>query len=239
VVLVLAAAAVLLAAHRARRRELGVIAALFAAAAAAPANQARIHVVTSLQKHVDFGAWFGCIAAGYLVATLAGMLHRRVLRVGAATAMAGALVAVAAPPGYAQAPGYIETWPSSVNLIPALRPLVHRGPGRYLVENYEVPAYYLRDEIGVGQWQETWYFLYRDPVTGRSLSLVPAFEAAIREHYFTLIVLNYRATTAIDQQLVAYLRACEDECGYRHIEQIPFANTTGHYDIWQLQGAQS
>lgn len=239
VVLVLAAAAVCLAVARTRRRELGVMAALFAAAAAAPANQARIHVVTSLQKHVDFGAWFGCIAAGYLVMVLATVLRHRAQRIAAATLAAAAVIAVAAPPGYAQAPGYIHDWPSSANLIPALRPLVHGGNDRYLVENYEVPAYYLRAQIGVQQWQETWYFLYRDPATGTTLSLVPAFEAALREHYFTLVVLNFRATTAIDQQIVAFLHACPDECGYRHIEQIPFGNTPGHYDIWQLQGAQS
>ncbi|MBR7826240.1 glycosyltransferase family 39 protein [Actinospica sp. MGRD01-02] len=239
VVLVLAAAAVLFTVRRTRRQELGIIAALFAAAAAAPGNQARIHVVTSLQKHVDFGAWFGCIAAGYLVTAVASIARRGLLRIVAAAVAAGAIVAFAAPPGYAQAPGYIQNWPSSVNLIPALRPLTHRGTERYLVENYEVPAYYLRTDISVSQWQETWYFLYHDPATGQNLSLVPAFEAAIEAHYFTLIVLNYRATTAIDQQIVGFLQACANECGYKLIEQIPFANTTGHYDIWQLQGAQS
>lgn len=239
VVLVMSGAAVCAAAARSRRREFGVIAALFAAAAAAPANQARIHVVTSLQKHVDFGAWFGAVAAGYLVTVLATVLRHRAQRIAAALLAAGAVVAVAAPPGYAQASGYIDTWPSSANLIPALRPLVHRGTGRYLVENYEVPAYYLGPAINVQQWQETWYFLYQDPQTGQALSGVPAFETAIREHYFTLIVLNFHATTGIDQQLVAFLRACPAECGYKHIEQIAFGNTPGHYDIWQLQAAQS
>ena len=30
-----------------------------------PTEQARIHTYTSLSKHVDFGAWFAAIAAGY------------------------------------------------------------------------------------------------------------------------------------------------------------------------------
>ena len=43
-----------------------IIGALFMfATVAAPLNQARIGTIVSLQKHVVFGAWFGCILAGY------------------------------------------------------------------------------------------------------------------------------------------------------------------------------
>ena len=30
-----------------------------------PAEQIRVHTTTSLQKHVDYGAWFAVMAAGY------------------------------------------------------------------------------------------------------------------------------------------------------------------------------
>ena len=50
------------------------------ATVAAPLNQARIGTKVSLQKHMVFGAWFGCILAGY---GLDRLLRYRVL-VGAA-----------------------------------------------------------------------------------------------------------------------------------------------------------
>jgi hypothetical protein len=36
----------------------------------APLEQAHIHTADSLQKHVDFGAWFAAMAAGYLLSSL-------------------------------------------------------------------------------------------------------------------------------------------------------------------------
>jgi len=51
---------------RSRSNVLLIIGALFMfATVAAPLNQARIGTIVSLQKHVVFGAWFGCILAGY------------------------------------------------------------------------------------------------------------------------------------------------------------------------------
>ena len=42
----------------------------------APAEQARIHTLTSLFKHVGYGAWFACVMAGYLLAELPSLLAR-------------------------------------------------------------------------------------------------------------------------------------------------------------------
>ena len=45
-----------------------ICATLACAVVLAPLEQARIHTLTSLDKHVTFGAWFGAIAVGYVLA---------------------------------------------------------------------------------------------------------------------------------------------------------------------------
>jgi hypothetical protein len=70
VVLVPAAGAVVLCAVRRRWPQSLLLAVLALSALLAPADQARIQTGTSLNKHVDFGAWFAAIAAGYLLSSL-------------------------------------------------------------------------------------------------------------------------------------------------------------------------
>ena len=67
VVLVPAVAAAVVCAVRRRWPQALLLAVLALSALLAPADQARIQTTTSLNKHVDFGAWFAAIAAGYLL----------------------------------------------------------------------------------------------------------------------------------------------------------------------------
>ncbi|MFD0329593.1 hypothetical protein ACFQZC_18855 [Streptacidiphilus monticola] len=83
----------------------------------APANQIRIHTWLSLQKHVDFGAWFSCMVAGYLLARLlpAAASRARLAAGGLAAATAvGALGWV----GFGQATAMFTAWPDSVRWSP-------------------------------------------------------------------------------------------------------------------------
>jgi 4-amino-4-deoxy-L-arabinose transferase-like glycosyltransferase len=68
VLALIGAAAVFVIAERWAMRCLAFV--LAGAAFLAPAEQARIHTITSLFKHVGFGAWFGCIVAGFGLASL-------------------------------------------------------------------------------------------------------------------------------------------------------------------------
>ena len=80
VVMVPAAVAVVVCAVRRRWPQALLLAVLALSALLAPADQARIQTATSLNKHVDFGAWFAAIAAGYLLSPLsqaAGCWRRR------------------------------------------------------------------------------------------------------------------------------------------------------------------
>src|SRR6202011_5425604 len=83
----LASLGVLVAGVLAWRRKLtwataGVLAVLAVAILLVPANQARIHTAISLNKHVTFGAWFGAIAAGWLLTRFARRTPVDVLRGG-------------------------------------------------------------------------------------------------------------------------------------------------------------
>ncbi len=69
VVVVPAVGAAVVCAVRRRWPQALLLAVLALSALLAPADQARIQTTTSLNKHVDFGAWFAAIAAGYLRAT--------------------------------------------------------------------------------------------------------------------------------------------------------------------------
>jgi hypothetical protein len=113
IVVLLSVAAVAVAAWRGRP-DLPVLTVLMLAGLLVPANQARIATTTSLQKHVDFGAWFACIAAGYLAPVLARFLARRAGGTMASravpVAVLGIVVAVVAVIGCQQAYALHTAW---------------------------------------------------------------------------------------------------------------------------------
>src|SRR6266487_2035335 len=96
VVVVAALAGVLLCALKGNSRPtICLVAALAATALLVPAEQARIATTVSLNKHVDFGAWFACIAAGYALSCLATWLHHRYAQLAATAGLSAAVVMVA------------------------------------------------------------------------------------------------------------------------------------------------
>jgi hypothetical protein len=117
VVLIPAVGAAVVGAVRRQWPQALLLAVLALSALLAPADQARIETTTSLDKHVDFGAWFAAIAAGYLLS----MLSRRRWVLAAALA---ALIPVTAV-GTAQARAMID-WPDAAGLVGVVRAL----PGR-------------------------------------------------------------------------------------------------------------
>ena len=81
----------------------------------APANQARIHVFTSLFKHVGFGAWFGAAVAGYALASLASAVpavkQRGAAMTSAGVAVAGLLI------GASLAQTHFLSWPNTTAFV--------------------------------------------------------------------------------------------------------------------------
>ena len=245
-VLVFAAIGLLVAAFlRKSRQHLALVTVLLVAGLAAPLNQLRISTDTSLQKHVDFGAWFACIAAGYVVTSVAralpGLLRRTPVRLLTGTVLTAAALALTVSPGLAQADGYFHEWPDGQPVATAMSHFVAKGKDQYLVEDYDVEAYYLQHAVNWQQWNNTWAFTYYSHDLHKSISGMPAYIDAVKNHYFALIVLDFGDTASTDHAIEAAINACHNSCGYHVIAEVPYAGATwkGQFTIWQYQGAQS
>jgi hypothetical protein len=178
VVLVPAVAAAVVCAVRRRWAQALLLAVLALSALLAPADQARIATTVSLNKHVDFGAWFAAIAAGYLLSTLTR--KRLVLAVSLA-----ALIPVTVL-GTVQAQAMID-WPNVSGLVKVVRPMTAHG-GHFLVETSDVLQYYLPNTTWQ-QWSNT------------ANSDLRYYQQAIARHYFSVVVLSFNETPAADDAI--------------------------------------
>ena len=208
VVLVPAVAAAVVCAVRRRWPQALLLAVLALSALLAPADEARIQTTTSLNKHVDFGAWFAAIAAGYLLS----LLSRR--RVVLAAALA-ALIPVTAV-GTAQARAMID-WPDAAGLVKVVRPMTAHG-GHFLVETTDVLQYYLPNTTWQ-QWSDTasnspQYYLQR-----------------IRQHYYTVIVLGFNQTLSTDYAIALELSSTS---GYTLTAKVRSGKTV--FYVWEYTG---
>ena len=195
-ILVLAALGAVLS-YRGEARGKLLVPVLAAAGLLVPAEQARLHTTVSLQKHVVFGAWFAAIAAGYAMARLSRVDHGY----GWAPVMALPIAASTLFGSMGQATSLFVVWPNSADAVTLLRAEMGLHPGRYLAEDYDVEAYYLRDTVPWQRWSSTYHFSYPGIRAGAA-----SFAAAIDRHYFSLVILNFGDTAAVDRQLTADMR---------------------------------
>ncbi len=175
VVLVPAVIAAVVCAVRRRWPQALLLAMLALSALLAPADQARIQTATSLNKHVDFGAWFAAIAAGYLLSRLS---RRRVVLV----ALLAALIPVTSV-GTAQADAMIN-WPDVTGLVKVVRPMTDHG-GHFLVETTDVLLYYL-PRTTWRQWSNT------------QNGNLEYYQQALARHYFSVVILSFNQTPSAD-----------------------------------------
>jgi len=208
VVLVPAAVAALVCAVRRQWSQALLLAVLALTALLAPADQARIQTTTSLNKHVDFGAWFAAIAAGYLLSSLS----RRRLVLAASLA---ALIPVTAV-GTAQAQAMIE-WPDATGLVKVVRPLTAQG-GHFLVETSDVLQYYL-PKTSWRQWSDT------------QSGNLQYYQQAIARHYFSVVVLSFNETPAADYAIAFDLSTAG---GYALTAKVHSGKTV--FYVWQYLG---
>jgi 4-amino-4-deoxy-L-arabinose transferase-like glycosyltransferase len=231
VVIVASAAGAVICLRRERDRSRRILILVLAGAGLlVPAEQARIHTLTSLNKHVDFGAWFAAVAAGYAIDCGMRVLRPRIVR-GAACVACGAALIVPALAGAAQAK-VIYAWPDSAAFIAAFRPLVASTSGPILDET----PYIAESSLAAGATWERWSNTrsIRLP-SGKTIS-VPVnasgdpgvYQDFIRSHYFTLIALNFTATPGLDQVIKSVVSQDRD---YRLVAVVPYG--TGHYVIWR------
>jgi len=215
---------------------------LVAAGFLAPAEQARIHTLESLFKHVGYGAWFAAVPAGYFLAQLPALLTSLVASPGALPsarrrwalaigAVAGCLVVlVAGTVGVPIANNQRDGWPDSRQMIADLSRVV-RPSGLYLIEDPYVVTYYLHPKISFWNVVDTYVLDYHDPQTHQVLTGAAGYADAIKNGYFTGIVLDFGDTYATDQLV---LQDIDRYHTYRLIYTVPFDDSygAGAYRIW-------
>ena len=222
-----------------------LLAVLAAAAVAGPLEQARLHTLASLNKHVGLGVWFAAIAAGYAVASFieaAPVGRSRALTSGAC------VVALAFPVtlGVSQSWTFSTDWPNASSFITILRPLVDHGSGRLLVEDASIARYYLSAGSQWQRWSSTRNItLPSGASTGGPSSTagitgagnVGVFAEFITRGYFSIVALNFADTIALDHRIADQLH---HDPHYRTIAVIPYTApdlpaSHGTYVIWRYE----
>lgn len=218
----------------------------------APAQQARIHTLTSLYKHVDYGAWFACMMGGYLLGEWSARIRRtraderRERPAGHIEVPAGRSRALALSTAVVLLAGISSTktigaeyggWPNSGPIMAALSRLL-KPADFYLIEDPSLVTYYLRSQISFLHVDSTFGFSYTDPETGQRLVNDPAYALAIKQGYFAAIVIRFGATAALDRMLVRDMLGDRD---YRLTEVVPYRTSygPGAYQIWTLSSART
>jgi hypothetical protein len=208
VVVVPAVVAVVVCAVRREWPQTLLLGVLAFSALLAPADQAHLETVTSLDKHVDFGAWFAAIAAGYLLSMLS---RRRAVLV----ALLAALIPVTSV-GTAQANALIN-WPDVTGLVKVVRPLTNHG-GHFLVETTSVLQYYLPNT----SWQQWSNTQDNNP---------EYYQQAIARHYFSVVILSFDQTLAVDYAIGLDLSATS---GYQVVAKVRSGKTV--FYVWEYRG---
>jgi hypothetical protein len=247
IVVILAVAAVVISWFRREGwAQTWLLAVLTAAALLGPLEQARLHTIASLNKHVGLGAWFAAIAAGYAVdrfiaAAPAGR---------AQTVTTAAVVAALAFPvtlGASQSWEFSTDWPNATSFIAILRPLADHGNGHLLVEDASIARYYLPAGSQWQRWSSTRNIVLPSGAntggpgsTGGGVTdpgNSGVFSEFITRGYFSVVALNYADTTGLDHQITAELRRNHH---YRIVSVVPYGTEVppigeGTYVIWRYQ----
>lgn len=232
-----AVAALMICAATGRSRRARVLVIVLAAALLlVPVEQARIHTMTSLDKHADIGAWFAAIAAGYAVSIL-GQLRIPAMARATVTACCAAALAIPVTTGLVQARALFG-WPDAQSFIAALRPLVERSRGPLLVEAPSPARYYLGSSVRWQRWSSTWAItLPNGGSVGSSNGVTSAgkpgiYLRRINDGFFALVALNSTTTPVLDRQITA---AMVRSHRYRLVTSVPYDASyyAGYYAIWE------
>jgi hypothetical protein len=215
-----------------RRPGMVLTALLAGAILLVPIEQARIHTTTSLNKHVDFGAWFAAIAAGYAIRRIAALPRPRIIRSGIACGCVIGLFALSQVGALQARKMLYGYWPDEARLVSDLQRLTAHG-GSFLAEGQYIPAYYLPQT----SWQE-WANTRSVRISSRYTVTVPVggqgnpavYKYLIASHYFSVVLLTFTDTVQLDNDIA---RDLNETSGYRVADIIPFGPTRhGDYTIW-------
>ena len=182
------------------RRVRWLCATLTAAVALAPLHQAQIHTTTSLHKHVVFGAWFGAIVVGYALAKAWEVNDKRGWRVGAVAA--GVTLFMAVPQATAM---FVYGWPNTSQMNADLSRIIPVSRCPCLITEQSQLRYYLpaiASEKITGPYS-FWYWTHGHH--RKLLHGIPAYEQAIKNHYFSVIEIDPAENISIYKPVIRTL----------------------------------
>jgi Dolichyl-phosphate-mannose-protein mannosyltransferase len=195
----------------------------------APAEQARIHTETSLFKHIDFGAWFGCAVAGYALAALSRVVPP--VKAAAAFRVGVVAVALAVLPGIPVA-SREHSWPGAGPLMAYMHRIIatHRGP-ILSDDDGELLHFYLGQQVSGLTVDGTFYIRYLAPGGPRPYTGLAGYAEAIQHGYFSVILLEFVDNLYVDAQIERYISLSPQ---YKLVKSIPHAAAAGprDYMIW-------
>jgi hypothetical protein len=205
---------------------------------AVPLEQARIHTLTSLDKHVAVSAWFAAIAAGYSINHVIDLLRPRMIRI---LATAGCAIAMSIPVdiGLQQAQQLFASWPNAASFVTWFRPIANADTGPMLVETPTLAEYY----TAVGARWKLWSSTFN--ITLPSGHVVDEhgrvgfpdnaseFARYIKDGYFSIVALHHHG---FDNQLDhGITRILERNPSYRIVAIIPYGDS--NYTVWKREKA--
>jgi hypothetical protein len=215
---------------------------LAAAAFLAPGEQARIHVFTSLFKHVAFGGWFAAAVAGY---ALTAFMHAvPVVKSRGALKVVTLAIALAAISGSMLAVDHFGTWQNIDPVLPTLATTLRAHPGPLLTDE-SPPLYYYLEEF------EPWQLLTSIPDSSRW-----ALSRDIRQRRVKYILLSFAVggggcgneDPAVKKSQAQCLHNIDlhvlyqiiSDGSYRLIARIPYQTTSfkSEYMLWVREGPQ-
>lgn len=199
------------------RRQPALAAALAAGSLAAPVYQVWTGESVSLGKTVVLGALFAAPLAGHLGSRLS-------VRPVGAVVTAAVLVAAGAQ-GAAASARMFSAWPDTTRVVDVLRPVVERHPGEPVAADTPEPLQYgLLDETGPTQWTATWpgSFLYDGQQD------LPAFEAALRDGHFAVVVLD-----GVSSTIGAQLATAVPDSGYQRVAEVTSPDGQRTWTVWE------
>lgn len=189
-------------------------------------NEARIHTNASLYKHVVFGAWFGAITAGMLLAQMTEVNPRKGWRAGAA------VLVLAGIAGYGQGTAYFNYWPGTWPVVQELGKLTARSAGPMALQDQQPIAFYLSSRVSPAEVSN--YPLAADVASGYYRYVELSTEAPMSGHWPDS---ESRETEAERGRLVARM---DQANGYRLVYRHPWSDNwyTGEFFVWEYEGAR-
>jgi 4-amino-4-deoxy-L-arabinose transferase-like glycosyltransferase len=206
----------------------------------APAEQARIHVFTSLFKHVAFGGWFAAPLAGYALTAFIKAIP--ISKMARARRLALGLVALSGLLGALLAADHYGNWANADPVLPTLSATIRTHPGQLLVDDGPSFDYYL---TGVQPWQR---------ITAVPNESSASLAQAVRQRQFSVIMLSYalggggcgnadpREQSSQSQCLhnidLKVLGDIISDGGYQFVARIPYSTTAFHgaYLVYAREG---